>query len=70
MKLLFLPYSRSLYNFIEEFDFTCNQEFGHGGRQGKELGGYFFGIPQSLIGGSLLRKTPHNSKAVLYELVG
>ena len=56
MKLLFLPYSRSLYNFIEEFDFTCNQEFGHGGRQGKELGGYFFGIPQSLIGGRLLRK--------------
>ncbi len=28
MKLLFLPYSRSLYNFIEEFDFTCIKSSG------------------------------------------
>nr|WP_287897907.1 hypothetical protein [Prevotella sp.] len=56
MKRLFLPYSRSLYDFIEGIDFTCNQEFGHGGRQDKELGDYFIGIPQSLIGGRLLMK--------------
>ena len=70
MKLLFLPYSRSLYDFIEGIDFTCNQEFGHGGRQDKELGDYFIGIPQSLIGGRLLMKEPANSKAVLDSLVG
>ena len=52
----FFPYSRSLYDFIEGIDFTCNQEFGHGGRQDKELGDYFIGIPQSLIGGRLLKK--------------
>ncbi|MEO3487839.1 hypothetical protein ABG827_14730 [Phocaeicola vulgatus] len=56
MKHLFLPYSRSLYDFIKGIDFTCNHEFGHGDRQGKELGDYFFGIPQSLIGGRLLMK--------------
>ena len=70
MKLLFLPYSRSLYDFIEEFDFTCNQEFGHGGRQGKELGGHFFKIPQSVIDERQLMKQAVNSKAVLDGLVG